>query len=767
MSLSERSPESRTPCSSFAELLVLSPRLDQLFSYACTQELARSDVLEEGALLRVPFGNKEVLAVVWRVVESSQPHTRRLKFLTASMRQKLPPLRADCRAFIQNLAEYTMTPRGRVLKSVFAPALNAGKLPREHSQRTFRISDEGLEEHLRAKAKESKTQKSRLLAMLQPTSTGTREALLRQTLLHEGVSASVLRRCCALGLVEEVISPSPQSSPCPSALQPSPSPLPVLARKSSLEKQQQEAASELCALYENGKFTTVLLDGETGSGKTEVYFEAVAACLQAGKQVLLMLPEIALSVRFAERFRERFGTAPLLCHSALSARERRAVWNEVAQGKTCAVLGARSALFLPFGNLGLVVVDEEHDHAYKQEDGIVYHARDMAVLRAQKADCLVVLVSATPSLESWYNAERGKYRRLLLPYRFGSATLPKVTVVDLLKEASLSKTSEPLLTPTLCTHIERTLSRKEQVLIFLNRRGYAPLLLCNRCGVRLSCRFCKAFLVEHRAQARLNCHHCDFSMPTPHRCPSCDAEGSLKAFGVGVERLAKALQTRFPSVRLRLLSSDTSDPQEVVRAFEERRCDLVVGTQMLAKGYHFPHLTLVGIVNADLGLSGGDPRAFERCYQLLHQVAGRAGRGEKKGEVVVQTTEPHSSALRALKTFDRDSFLNSEMRARCDAAHDIFWPPFARLAAVIVSAKEKRRLEIFAQSLRERFPTSAGIECFGPAEPPLSPLRGHHRLRFLLRARGTPLQPLLARWLACKKPADVRLKVDIDPYSFL
>ncbi len=750
----------------------------------------------------MPFGNKEVLAVVWRVVmEDSAAHPRRLKSLTAAMRQDLPPLRADCRAFIQSLAAYTMTPRGRVLKSVFAPALNAGELPRKRTTRAYRITNKGFEEHLQALTKNSKTQKSRLLATLalKPISRVVSESLacqesqqesqqvLREVLLQQGISSSVLRNASAQGLVEELSLVSP-SAPLPSVAESSSlsSSLHILQRSSPLEKEQQQAAQELCALHKEGKFATVLLDGETGSGKTEVYFEAVAACLQAGKQALLMLPEIALSMRFAERFRQRFGIEPLLCHSALSARERRTAWHEIASGKTRAVLGARSALFLPFSNLGLVVVDEEHDHAYKQEDGIVYHARDMAVLRAQKAGCLVVLVSATPSLESWHNAERGKYRRLLLPHRFGAATLPKVTIVDLLKEATqpqskakpdkakpdLTKpreiqTSEPLLTPTLCARIEQTLARKEQVLIFLNRRGYAPLLLCDRCGARLSCRNCKAFLVEHRARARLVCHHCDFSMPTPQHCPSCDKEGSLRAFGVGVERLASVLQTRFPQARLQLLSSDTSDPQAVVRAFEERRCDLVVGTQMLAKGYHFPHLTLVGIVNADLGMQGGDPRAFERCYQLLHQVAGRAGRGEKKGEVVVQTTEPRSTALRALQTFDRESFLKSEVLARCNLEHDIFWPPFARLAAVVISAKEKRILEIFAQSLFERFPADCGIECFGPAEPPLSPLRGRHRLRFLLRTRGKSLQPLLAHWLACPKPAEVRLKIDIDPYSFL
>ena len=748
----------------------------------------RSGAVEEGALLRVPFGNKEVLAVVWRVASNStSQHGYRLKFLTASMRQALPPLCADFRAFIESLAAYTMTPRGRVLKSVFSPLLNAGSLPRKKESRAYRITDKGKQEHLRLKTKDSETPKktpketprTRLLATLEQrsksespsesSSESSSEFLSREDLLHEGISASVLRSALAQGMVEQELveqvsstSPAADSSPASSS-----SALQILARNSPLDKEQQAAAQELRRLCKEGKFTTVLLDGETGSGKTEVYFEAIEASLQAGRQVLLMLPEIALSMRFAERFSKRFGIAPLLCHSALSARERRTAWHEIANGKTRAVLGARSALFLPFCNLGLVIVDEEHDHAYKQEEGIVYHARDMAVLRAQKAGCLVVLVSATPSLESWHNVERGKYRRLLLPHRFGAATLPKVTLVDLRLEATSSKTSEPLLTPTLCARIEQTLSREEQVLIFLNRRGYAPLLLCNRCGARLSCSFCNALLVEHRARARLVCHHCDFSMPTPTRCPSCNAEGSLKALGVGVERLATALQTRFPHARLQLLSSDTSDPQAVVRAFEERRCDLVVGTQMLAKGYHFPHLTLVGIINADLGLSGGDPRAFERCYQLLHQVAGRAGRGEKPGEVVVQTMEPHSTALRALQTFDRDKFMESEVLARCDAVRNIFWPPFARLAAVVVSAKEERVLALFAQRLYENFPASEGIACFGPGVPPLSPLRGRHRRRFLLHTRDKPLQPTLARWLACKTPADVRIKIDIDPYNFL
>ena len=424
----------------------------------------RSGSVEEGALLRVPFGKKEVLAVVWRVVASDsvsrQPY--RLKSLMPCMRQDLPPLCADFRAFIQTLAAYTMTPRGRVLKSVFSPLLNAGSLPRKKERLAYRITEKGREKHRTEKTKDKKTQSQRLLAMLEQRSSSepSSESLSREALLSEGISASVLRSQRAQGFIEQGFvdevrlsaqSPHPPSPPLSSP------PLDIMARKLPLDEQQQQAAQELCALYKDNKFATVLLDGETGSGKTEVYFEAIAACLQAGKQVLLMLPEIALSVRFAERFRERFGIKPLLCHSALSARERRAAWHEVAQGTACAVLGARSALFLPFCNLGLVVVDEEHDHAYKQEEGIVYHARDMAVLRAQKANCLAVLVSATPSLESWHNAERGKYQRILLPNRFGAARMPKVTIVDLLQEPRDTKTSDPFLTPTLCARHRRNL----------------------------------------------------------------------------------------------------------------------------------------------------------------------------------------------------------------------------------------------------------------------------------------------------------------------
>ena len=533
-----------------------------------------------------------------------------------------------------------------------------------------------------------------------------------------------------------------------------------------LDEQQSKAASSVRSLLAAGNFSCVLLDGETGSGKTEVYFEAIAACLAAGKQALLLLPEIALSLRFRERFCERFGFAPLLYHSGISMAERRMVWQRVASGCSLAVLGARSALFLPFCNLGVIVVDEEHDGAYKQEDGIVYHARDMAVLRGQKSDCLVLLVSATPSLESWHNAREGKYSRIFLPRRFGEASLPKVTIVDMLKESLAvgDFSGDRFLTPTLCSRIEGVLERGEQALVFLNRRGYAPLLLCVKCGERLSCRYCNSFLVEHRLRERVICHHCSFSLSVPRSCVSCGSVGSLKSCGTGIERLSESLTTRFPKARLRTLSSDTTDPRSVVRSMESRECDILLGTQMLAKGYHFPYLTLVGIVDADLGLSGGDPRSFERCYQLLHQVSGRAGRAGLSGEVVVQTLDSGSSVLRALSSFDRDGFFASELSSRSEH----FWPPFARLGAVILSARDESAVAECAYRLRESIPRGFAIDCFGPSVPLLSPLRGYHRRRFLIRSKSSAcVRVFIEKWLSSMRLNDVRLKIDIDPRSFM
>ena len=518
-----------------------------------------------------------------------------------------------------------------------------------------------------------------------------------------------------------------------------------------------------------GEFSVTVLDGVTGSGKTEVYFEAIAAALDAGRQVLVMLPEIALSAQWLARFRARFGVDPAVWHSELGTRQRRETWRAVAEDRARVVVGARSALWLPFRSLGLIVVDEEHDAAFKQEDGVVYHARDMAVVRARLEGCPAVLVSATPSLETVVNVENGRYGCLRLPDRHGGARLPAIETVDL-RETPPERGA--WLAPALRVALAETLDAGEQALLFLNRRGYAPLTLCRACGHRFHCPNCSAWLVEHRFTGTLDCHHCGFRMPQPKACPACAEEESFAACGPGVERLAEEVDGAFPGARWAVLTSDTvrgpSEVQDLVDAIAAHEIDVLIGTQMVAKGHHFPQLTLVGVVDADLGLAGGDMRAAERTYQLLHQVGGRAGRGGRPGRVVLQTYAAEHPVIGALASGDRDSFMAREAAAR--EAHGL--PPFGRLTAVIASGPNEGETQRAAAALARTARAeekSIGFQVLGPAPAPLKLLRGRHRFRLLFKApRGVLLQPHLRRWLAAlDRRTRARLQVDIDPHSFV
>ncbi|MGH7037247.1 MAG: replication restart helicase PriA, partial [Stellaceae bacterium] len=513
-------------------------------------------------------------------------------------------------------------------------------------------------------------------------------------------------------------------------------------------------------------FGVTLLDGVTGAGKTDTYFAAVAATLAAGRQVLVLLPEIALGAQWLERFRARFGALPAQWHSEVSAAERRETWRAVAAGRAGAVVGARSALFLPFRDLGLIVVDEEHDSSYKQEDGVSYQARDMAVLRAALARIPIVLVSATPSLETTVNVARGRYECVTLPRRHAAAQLPETRLLDMRRERL-----EParFLAPPLCAAIAATLAAGEQSLLFLNRRGYAPLTLCRACGHRFCCPNCTAWLVEHRFTRRLMCHHCGHEEPVPPICPECLASGTLVPCGPGVERLREEVVARFPEARLALMVSDLligpRAAAELVRGMSERQYDVLIGTQIVAKGHHFPWLTLVGVVDADLGLAGGDLRAAERTYQLLHQVGGRAGRAERPGRVLIQTFMPEQPVMQALAAGDRDRFLAAEAEARRAAG----LPPFGRLAALIVSADDAEAADLAARALARTAPQAPGLSILGPAPAPLAILRGRHRRRFLVKTeRGVAVQAILHEWLArVRVSGSTRIQVDIDPYSFL
>ena len=539
--------------------------------------------------------------------------------------------------------------------------------------------------------------------------------------------------------------------------------------KVELTSEQKIAAEKLVSKVGNG-FSATLLDGITGSGKTEVYFEAVAETLRQGKQVLIMVPEISLTTQWLGRFERRFGVKPAKWHSALGNRERTETWKAVAEGRAQVLIGARSALFLPYQNLGLIVVDESHDHSFKQEDVVNYQGRDMAVVRAKLEDFPIVLSTATPALETLNNVEEGKYDCVKLTSRFAAAELPEIKVIDLKKDKPVKGSwGVSWLAPSLVAALKENLAKNEQSMLFLNRRGYAPLTICRDCGHRIQCPNCTSWLTEHRTQKKLICHHCGFSMSMPKECPECHSEEGLTACGPGVERIAEEVKARFPDARIKIISSDiTSSVTEVsavIREMEQGLVDILIGTQILAKGHHFPTLTLVGIVDADLGLMGSDLRASEQTYQLLSQVSGRAGRGEKKGTVYLQTLYPENAVLKALINNDRQEFLKLERQSR----KILKMPPFGKLAALIVSGTNQEDTERVAIWLGNTAPNNDYITTLGPAPAPIFMLRNKYRFRLLLKtSKNIRIQDVIRDWLAkVQFSSRVRVEVDIDPYSFM
>ena len=705
--------------------------------------------LAPGDFVVVPLGKRETIGVVWGPGTGEVPESK-LKAVIAKL--DAPPLPEITRRFIDRVAAYTLAPPGAVLRMAMSVStalepprmIAAWRLAPEHAPAPGQAAAPG-----QATSKDTPARR-RVRAVLQQGSARSTSDLAREA----GVGTGVVKAMAAAGLLEAVSLP----------------PLPAFRRPDgfhegpALSPAQRAAAESLIAHLADGGVT--LLDGVTGSGKTEVYFEAVAATLRAGRQALVLLPEIALTGQWLERFEQRFGARPAEWHSDLTGAERRAAWRAIAMGEARVVVGARSALFLPFPDLGLVIVDEEHEQAYKQEDGVAYQARDMAVLRGHLARVPVLLVSATPSLETLKNVADGRYRALHLPDRHAGAALPKVRAVDLRRDRPAR---QRWLSPGLVSALEETLAQGEQALLFLNRRGYAPLTLCRHCGHRMNCPNCTAWLVEHRHAGRLQCHHCGYQARLPEACPSCGTAGSFAACGPGVERLAEETAALFPAVRIALLTSDTlGGPRSVALTIDRilrHEVDLLIGTQIVAKGHHFPMLTLVGVVDADLGLNGGDLRAAERTFQLLHQVAGRAGRAERAGQVLLQTFDPENPVIRALVADDRDGFIAHEMAERRAAS----MPPFGRLAALILSSADADGIDRIARELARAAPSGPGILVLGPAPAPLALLRGRHRRRFLLKCRrDIAPQPLIRAWLAkVKLPGNLRLQVDIDPYSFL
>jgi len=705
------------------------------YSYAVPQGMA----VEPGSIVRVPLGPRLVAGIVWDG-EGGNVDPNKLRPIDHVF--DCPPVPAPMRRFIDWVAAYTMSSPGMVARMILrAPEAFDPEPWIEGLQRTALGPD-----RLTAA-------RARVLELA-----GDGLAWTRSGLAHAaGVSSSVVDGLKAQGVFEDTMIP-----PRPVVAPPDPA-----YGGSALNDGQSAAAALLREAVAAGRFSVTLIDGVTGSGKTEVYFEAIAAAIERGRQALILLPEIALTQAFLERFHERFGAKPAEWHSDLPPRMRERVWRQVAEGRVRAVAGARSALFLPFRDLGLIVVDEEHDPSFKQEDRVFYNARDMAVVRARIGGFPAILASATPSVESRVNADQGRYRRIALKARFADAALPDIRAVDL-RRAPPRRGG--FLSPLLIEQMRATVGRGEQALLFLNRRGYAPLTLCRVCGHRFQCPSCSAWLVEHRFRGQLVCHHCGHHEPRPDACPECGTFDHLAACGPGVERIAEEVDGEFPEARTIVLSSDILGGVKRLRleleAIAKGEADIVIGTQLVAKGHNFPNMTLVGVVDADLGLANGDPRAAERTFQLLSQVTGRAGRTGRKSVGLLQTFQPDHPVMRALVSGDAETFYQREIAER----ERTRLPPFGRLASIIVSGESRPDTEAHARQLRRSAPASDDIALLGPAEAPLALIAGRHRYRLLVHGeRRSDIQSYLRRLLAAgpKPRGSIRVNVDIDPQSFL
>lgn len=530
-----------------------------------------------------------------------------------------------------------------------------------------------------------------------------------------------------------------------------------------LSDEQQIAANTISEKVTEHAYQTFVLDGITGSGKTEVYLAAIQTALETGKQALILLPEIALTNQWLDRFERRFGCPPLQWHSNMPESARRQTWQAILKGEAKVIVGARSALFLPYPDLGIIVVDEEHDGSFKQEEQIIYNARDMAVLRAHLESCPVVLASATPALETVQNMIDGRYQELTLTSRHGSASLPDIKTIDMRKQP------RGWISPPLLEALHETLARGEQSILFLNRRGYAPLTLCHSCGHRFNCLNCDAWMVEHKRTNKLHCHHCGHEQETPKECPECHKPDTLIPCGPGVERVHEIIEKLVPEARCRIITSDeitsVDGLNDLVAQIRNHEVDILIGTQILAKGHHFPLITLVGVVDADLGLSGGDLRCAERTYQLLHQVSGRAGREERPGTVLLQTFQPDHPLMEAMVSQNRDHFNSLELQER----HEHGMPPFGRLVSITLAANNPDLVARTARHLGQTAPRHQDITLYGPTPAPLSFIRGKHRWRLLFKApKAFPLQRVLKNWLEIQDlPSTVQVIVDVDPYSFV
>jgi primosomal protein N' (replication factor Y) (superfamily II helicase) len=722
--------------------------LDKAYSYRIPHGLE----LRPGDLVTVPLGSRETIGIVWDS-DPDAPAGSGSNLKAVMSKHDWPPLSSHMRRLIDWIAAYTLAPKGMVARMAIRDPGNAAA---EKPRYGIRLTD--------LRPDKISNARGRAILAAQGGFAFPKSELARAA----GVSTGVIDALVDAGVMEAVPLPPGEVAPRPD---------PAYA-VTGLNENQRLAADALISKVMDKTFSVTLLEGITGSGKTEVYFEAIAEALRQNRQTLVLMPEIALTAQFLSRFESRFGVRPAEWHSGVSATKKDRLWRAISAGDAKVIVGARSALFLPFSQLGLIIIDEEHEQAYKQDDGVHYHARDMAVVRCRLENAPVILASATPSIESKVNAQTGRYAHVLLPERFGGRLLPELSAIDMRHHPTPPGKwiSEPLKQA-----IAKTLQAGDQALLFLNRRGYAPLTLCRHCGHRWQCKHCSAWLVEHRFRRSLVCHHCGHIERTPQSCEACGTQNSLTVCGPGVERLAEEVALSFPDIRTIVLSSDFPGGTERLRreldAVAKGEFQLIIGTQLVAKGHNFPGLALVGVVDADVGLTSGDPRAAERTFQLLQQVTGRAGRGDVKGHGLVQTYDPGHPVMKAILSGDAGRFYAEEIAMRRAAS----LPPFGRIAGIVVSGADRSGTENHARSLArtangllaitaEDNTRWAGITVLGPAEAPIALIRGRYRFRLLARApRESDLQGFLRSMLVNgdKEKGGIRVAIDIDPVSFI
>ena len=711
--------------------------------------------IKVGNIVKVPFGNR---GFVWGVVKGQTLNSSKRKLKEIFLESDLPSLSKKFLQFLDWVSQWTMTNPGGILKLALS---SPNSFEKAKAKEAYIISPlfsnaRNLNELMillpKIKFTDPRIDIFNVLLNSDPV-------LTKKLLSKSGSNRSVLKTLEKLNLIKKVSVLEKDEEEY--FKEPK-----IDYNKVQLTNHQQTAANFLISQVKKQRYKSIFLDGVTGSGKTEVYFEAVSSALSLRKQVLILLPEISLSSVWIERFKSRFGVSPAVWNSSLTAKIRNKTWREVALGRVNVVVGARSALFLPFTNLGLIIIDEEHDHSFKQEEGVLYQARDMSLIRARIYNCPIILASATPSLETWVNTASNRYLTAKLPKRIGLAQMPEISIVDM---RAYNLDAGNSISPPLNDEIKKKLHKNELVMLFLNKRGYAPLKLCRNCGYRVGCPNCQSWLVEHKHLKSFLCHQCGFTKNIEKNCPECGGEDTMLSCGPGVERLEEEVNIKFPDYKTAILSSDTIKDSETMNKFlndiEEQRINIIIGTQIVSKGHNFKRLTLVGILDADLGLSGGDLRASEKTFQTLHQVSGRAGREDILGKVIIQTYDPNNQTIKALSKNDRDLFLEIERNSRESSG----MPPFGRLAALVLSSKDEALLNIQANIISRSVPNFKHVKILGPAIAPLSILRGRYRLRFLIKAsRDVNLQKLIKDWLSkINLSSSVKLVIDIDPYSFM